>query len=191
MDTVPFEVGKGGRIKKFAEDKMVDVEMYGDERNFSDVKFQIIECHRGQIQFADRVSSQTEGNYGIDYYMIEDACPVEYVSMMWRDMHIAEEMDGTIGTIVEDVVEDMEKKIEEQDRERVLGQVNLRLAEMQLENMETDKKGERRVHTLDNIMRLNIFFEISGDQHRLSQAQKERDEGRSGSMVEKEESVKE
>ena len=39
LDTVPFKVGKGGRIKKFAEDKMVDVGTYGDERNFLDVRF--------------------------------------------------------------------------------------------------------------------------------------------------------
>ena len=101
-------------------------------------------------------------------------------------MEIVEEMDETVGMIVEDVVEDMEKIIEEQERERVLGQVNLRLAEMQLENMKADEKGERRAHALDNITRLNIFFKISGDQHCLSEAQKVRDEGRSDHIVEEE-----
>ena len=81
LDTVPFEVGKGGRIKKFGEDKMVDVKMYVDERNFSDVKFQSIEHHRGQILFPERVSGRIEGNY-IKDYMLEDPRPVEYIPIM-------------------------------------------------------------------------------------------------------------
>ena len=171
--------------KEICRRQDVDVETYADERYFSDVKFEIIECHRGQIQFPERVSGQTEGNYGKDY-MIKDPRPVEYVPIMWGDVQIVEELDETLRTIVEDVVEDMEKKIEEQERERVLGQVNLRLAEMQLENIKADEKGERRVHALDNITRLNIFFEILGDQHCLSEAQKVRDEGRSDCIVEEE-----
>ena len=110
--------------------------------------------------------------------------------MMWGDMQIVEEMDKMVGTIVEHVVEYMEKKIKEMDRERVLCQVNLRMAEMQLENMEADEKGESKAHALDNITRLNIFFEISGDNHHLSEAQKVRDESRSGDMVQEEENVK-
>ena len=186
LDTVPFEVGKGGRIEKFAEDKLVDVEMYADERNFSEVIFQIIERHGGQIQFPERVSGRTEeGNYSKDY-MIEDAHEVEYIPMMWGDVQISEEeLDETVGTIVEDVIEDMEKKIYEQEKERVLGQVNLRLAEMQLENMEADEKGERRAHALDNMTRLNIFFKISGDQRHMSEVQV-RHEGTGGCLVEEE-----
>ena len=57
---------------------------------------------------------------------------------------------------------------------------------MQLENMEADEKGERKAHTFDNIIRLNIFFEISGDQLRLSEVQKVRDEGRSDCIVKEE-----
>ena len=59
----------------------------------------------------------------------------------------------------------MERKIYMEDRSRILGQVNLRMASMQLQNMEADKKGERRQHLLDNVTRLNIFFELMGNQH--------------------------
>ena len=55
------------------------------------------------------MSGQTEGNYGKDY-MIKDPCLVEYVPMMWGDVQIGEELDKMVGTIVEDVVQDMEKK---------------------------------------------------------------------------------
>ena len=34
LHTVPFEVGKGGRVKKFAEDKVADVIWYTNETNF-------------------------------------------------------------------------------------------------------------------------------------------------------------
>ena len=47
LDTVPFEVGTGGRIKKFAEDKVVDVIGFTDEYNFADVKFRLMNRVKG------------------------------------------------------------------------------------------------------------------------------------------------
>ena len=38
LEVEPFVVGRGGRIKKFSEDKVVDVEFYTDEFDFALVK---------------------------------------------------------------------------------------------------------------------------------------------------------
>ena len=38
---------------------------------------------------------------------------------------------------------------------------------LQLENIEADMRGERRQHMLDNEMRLNLFFEMTGDFRRM------------------------
>ena len=37
------------------------------------------------------------------------------------------------------------------------------MAQMQLENMWADAEGERRMHVLDNVTCLNLYFEITGD----------------------------
>ena len=37
------------------------------------------------------------------------------------------------------------------------------MAQMQLENMRADDEGERRMHVLNNVTHLNLFFEITGD----------------------------
>ena len=69
LETVPFEVGKGGRVKKSAEDKDVDVQFFTDEHTFADLKFQITERHGGQIQFPERTCGHLSGNYGKDFMM--------------------------------------------------------------------------------------------------------------------------
>ena len=61
-----------------------------------------------------------------------------------------------------DVVDDMVIKLEEGETDRVLKQVSLKMAAMQLENEANAKVGSKDVHKLDNITRLKLFWEFKG-----------------------------
>ena len=53
-------------------------------------------------------------------------------------------------------------KLEEGETDRVLKQVSLKMAAMQLENEANAKVGSKDVHKLDNITRLKLFWEFKG-----------------------------
>ena len=136
LETVPFIVGKGGRVKKSSEDKYVDVKFYMDEYNFADLNFQITERHGGQIQFAERICGHLNGNYGKDF-MMYDAMRVEVA--IDEPAVVIKEMNGEEERHVDDIMMDMDIKLAEEERGRVLKQVNLRMASLQLENIEADE----------------------------------------------------
>ena len=167
LETVPFVVGKGGRVKKSAEDGYLDVVWFTDEFRFADLKFQIIERHGGQIQFPERICGHMSGIYGVDYMMFEPRRVEVERDESDEGGIVIKEMDDEDEQNVDDIVMDMDEKLAEEERGRVLNQVNLRMASMQLENLEADERGERRKYELDNDMRLNIFFELTGDLRRM------------------------
>ena len=118
LDTVPFEVGKGGRVKKFTEDKVVDVIWYTDETNFSELKFQILE----RI-FGDACRAVGE-NMRLDPYPGKSA--VSEILGEGDDIEIVPELDlDKTWQSVEDVVTDMNKKLYMEEKGRILNQVNL------------------------------------------------------------------
>ena len=159
LDTVPFEVGKGGRVKKFVEDKVVDVIWYTDETNFSELKFQILERIFGDARHA------VGENMRLDPYPGKST--VSDILGEGDNIEIVPESDlDETQESVEDVVVDINKKLYMEEKGQILNQVNLRMAQMQLENMWADDEGERRMHVLDNVTHLNLFFEITGDTRR-------------------------
>ena len=118
LDTVPFEVGKGERVKKFTEDKVVDVIWYTDETNFSELKFQILE----------RIFRDARRAVGENIRL--DPCPgksaVSEILGEGDDVEIVPESDlDETRESVEDVIADMNKKLYMEDKGRILNQVNL------------------------------------------------------------------
>ena len=108
LETVPFEVGKGGRVKKSPEDRNVDVLLFTDEYNFTDLKFQITERHRGQIQFPERICGHLSGNYSTDF-MMHDVRRVEVA--VDEPAVVIKETDEEEEWQVDDIVMDMEIKL--------------------------------------------------------------------------------
>ena len=135
-------------MKKFSEDKLVDIETYTDEDNFREVKAQIVERH-----------AQQNG----DYYICSPL-PAK------GNVRIPSERDVVIvtsGKVPEeemgDVVGQMEKYVEEEKTERIMGQVSLTIAGMQLQNIEADRAGERREYDLDDLTWLGLYYRYKED----------------------------
>ena len=59
------------------------------------------------------------------------------------------------------VLENMERVLYEEERARVLAQVNLELARLQLENSRCCKRGLKTFYVLDNTTRLKLFFHLT------------------------------
>ena len=146
-EVVPFELGKGGRIKIFSQDKTVDVLCYTDEVDFWDIKSRLLLRYRG-----DYVTELTE------------ITPTP-VNPMTGDWYVKQEVDDSddeseMEMSRSGVVKDMEQVLYEQERARVLGQVNLELARMQLENERHRRRGLKTFYVLDNTTRLKLFFHL-------------------------------
>ena len=119
---VPFKLGKGGRIKKFSEDKTVDVLCYTDDIDFWDIKNRLVLCYKG-----DYVTDLNEMTL----------TPVNPMTGDWYINHEADEFNNESGMemSMSGVINDMERVLYEEERARVLAQVNLELARLQLENL--------------------------------------------------------
>ena len=151
-EPVPFELGRGGRIKTFSQDKTVDVLCYTDEVDFWDIKSRLLQRYRGDI-----VTELTE------------ITPTR-VDPMTGDWYVKQEVDNSddeseMEMSTSGVVKDMERVLYEEERARVLGQVNLELARLQLENERRRRRGLKTFYVLDNTTRLKLFFHLTqGDE---------------------------
>ena len=145
---VPFEFGKGGRIKKFSEDKTVDVLCCADDVDFWDIKNRLVLHYRG-----DYVSDLNEMT----------PTPVNPMTGDWYINHKADKSDNKseMETSTSGVINDMERVLYEEERARVLAQVNLELARLQLENLRRRKRGLKTLYVLDNTTRLKLFFHLT------------------------------
>ena len=75
---------------------------------------------------------------------------------MTGDWYVKQEVDDS---------DDMERVLYEEGRARVLGQVNLELARLQLENERRRTRGLKTFYVLDNTTRLKLFFHLTqGDE---------------------------
>ena len=145
---VPFELGKGGRIKKFSQDKTVDVLCYTDDIDFWDIKNRLVLLYRG-----DYVTNLMEMT----------PTPVNPMTGDWYVKHkvVKSDNESKMERSTSGVVKDMERVLYEEERARVLAQVNLELAKLQLENLRCRKRGLKTFYVLDNITRLKLFFHLT------------------------------
>ena len=149
-DKVPvaFALGKGGRIKKFSQDKTVDVLCYTDDIDFWDIKNRLVLCYRGDyvtdlMEMTPTPVNPMTGNWYAKY-------EVNY-------SNDESEMESSTSG----VVKDMERVLYEEERARVLVQVNLEIARLQLENLRCRKRGLKTFYILDNTTRLKLFFHLT------------------------------
>ena len=144
----PFELGKGGRIKKFSQDKTVDVLCYTDKVDFWDIKNSLLLRYRG-----DYVTQLIEIT----------PTPVDPMTGDWYMKHEADDSDNKseMQMSTSGVVKDMERFLYEEERARVLGQVNLELARLQLENARHRKRGLNTFYVLNNMTWLKLFFHLT------------------------------
>ena len=141
-------MGKGGRIKKFSEDKTVDALCYTDDIDCWDIKNRLVLRYRG-----DYVTDLMEMT----------PTPVNPMTGDWYINHEADESDNEskMETSTSGVINDMERVLYEEERARVLAQVNLELARLQLENLRCCKRGLKTFYVLDNTTRLKLFFHFT------------------------------
>ena len=105
-------MGKGGRIKKFSEDKTVDVLFYTDDIDFWDIKNRLVLRYRG-----DYVTDLMEMT----------PTPVNPMTGVWYINHEVDESnnESKMETSTSGVINDMERVLYEEERARVLVQVKL------------------------------------------------------------------
>ena len=89
---------------------------------------------------------------------------------MTGDWYVKQEVDDSdneseMEMSTSGVVKDMERVLYEEERARVLGQVNLELARLQLENERCRRRGLKTFYVLINTTRLKLFFHLTqGDE---------------------------
>ena len=139
LEVVPFEIRQGGRIKKFSEDKIVEIEKEEDEMAF---------CRRkAALHFQCREEDYTE--------------EFLYTPTQPATLEEADANGHFIST--GDLVRDMIDKIKNNRGQRLAAQVNLRVAQMQLENEERIRAGgvyKDNLYVIDNTTKLKLFFDL-------------------------------
>ena len=91
--------------------------------------------------------------------------PTPVDPMTW-DWYVKQEVDDSdnkseMEMSMNGVIKDMEKVLYEEERARVLGQVNLELARLQLENERRQKRGLKTFYVLDNTTQLKLYFHLT------------------------------
>ena len=121
---------------------------YTDEVDFWDIKKRLLLRYRG-----DYVSQLTEIT----------PTPVDPMTGDWYMKQEADDSDNRseMQMSTSGVIKDIEMVLYEEERARVLGQVNLELARLQLENERCRKRGLKTFYVLDNTTRLKLFFHLT------------------------------
>ena len=89
--------------------------------------------------------------------------PVNPMTGDWYAKYKADNSDdeSKMESSTSGVVKDMERVLYEEERSRVLAQVNLEIARLQLENLRCCKRGLKTFYILDNMTRLKLFFHLT------------------------------
>ena len=156
LEVVPFELRQGGRIKKYSEDKIIDIEG-DDELNFCNVKTRIIHCYR--MFYKECV---------ILKYLYEKFKEPEPIPALPLPPDVPREQ----GTSTDDDSESLlmvysggevgciNTLLYKAEREHVLTQVNLEMVKLAEENVLRVQQGKNPI-PLDNVTKLNLFFQMT------------------------------
>ena len=149
QEVVPFEVSQGGRIKKFAEDKILDVVTYTDEFEFFRQKDSM---HMHMHMFS------------------EAPLPPVEKALVGKEGNSVEDEDGNESEystgerqLTGNLLQDMMEALVETENERKLAQVNLRVAAMQIENEERLRAGgvyANNLYDINNVVKLKLLFNL-------------------------------
>ena len=156
LEVVPFELRQGGRIKKYSEDKIIDIEG-DDELDFCNVKTRIIHCYR--MFYKECV---------ILKYPYEKFKELEPIPALPLPADVPKEQ----GTSMDDdskslltvysggEVECINTLLYEDEWEHMLMQVILEMVKLAEENVLRVQQGKNPI-PLDNITKLNLFFQMT------------------------------
>ena len=150
---IPFELRQGGRIKKFAEDKEVNVEDWTDEGFFGVQKSAVVSWHYSSVH--------------------EEFIPVEVPTVVGNREDVSGEdgnedvntSPGSSGIQLNsgDLLADVEYALDVQKRNGVIAQVNLKLLRMKDENKKYIHEGREPPHVIDRMSKLQVFTRLSAD----------------------------
>ena len=143
LEVVPFQIKHGGRIKRFGEDKIVDI-INNDKMDFCQIKN--VRITRYNVYWEHVVEKPIAA-------VIEKAGDQSFKSTDGDDESMITVRSGGEVARIETI-------LEEERWEQVLGQVTLKMARMQLENVECTQKG-KDLFPLDNVTKFNLFFQLS------------------------------
>ena len=157
-EMVPFELRQGGRIKKFAEDKKVDVEDWTDEGFFGVQKSSVVWRH---------------------YLLVhEEFIPVEVPAVVRKRENVGcedgedgnEDVDTSPGSSgvqlnLGDLMADVKYALDVQKRNAVIAQANLEILHMKDENEKFICEGRELPHVIDRMSKLQVFMRLSADYH--------------------------
>ena len=158
VEVVPFELRQGGRIKKFAEDKEVDVEDWTDEGFFGVQKSSVVWRHYSSVH--------------------EEFITVEVPAVVGRREDVGgddgedgnEDMDtspGSSGVQLNwgDLMADVEYALDVQKRNAVIAPANLKILRMKDENKKFIREERELPHVIDRMSKLQVFMCLSADYH--------------------------
>ena len=155
QEVVPFELRQGGRIKKYSEDKIVEIE--GEEKvDFCDIKVRIFDCYRMFhkecviLKYPYEKFKEPEPIPPLPFstVLIEGGTSTDDDSESLLTAYSGGEI-GRINTI-----------LYEDQREHVLAQVNFEMVKLAEENVVRVQQGKTPI-PLDNITKLNLFFQMT------------------------------
>ena len=155
LEVVPFELRQGGRIKKYSEDKIIDIEG-DDELNFCNVKSRII--HHYRMFYKECVILK------YPYEKFKEPEPIPALPLptdVPREQGTSTDDDsesllmvysgGEVGRINTLLYKD--------EWEHMLTQVNLEMVKLAEENILSIQQGKNPI-PLDNVTKLNLFFQM-------------------------------
>ena len=154
-EVVPFELRQGGRIKKFAKDKVVDVEDWMDEGFFAVQKSTVVLRNYLSVH--------------------EEFIPVEVPAVIGNRKDVGDEgrnedvntSPGSSGVQLNsgDLLADVKYALDVQKRKAVIAQANLKLLRMKDKNEKFIREGRELPHVIDRMSKLQVFLTLSVDYH--------------------------
>ena len=153
---VPFKLRQGGRIKKYSEDKLIDIEG-DDELDFCNVKSRIIDCYR--MFYKECV---------ILKYLYEKfkelgpipALPLPADVLREPGTSMDDDSESLLTVYSGGEVGRINTLLYEDEREHVLVQVNFEMVKLAEENVLRVQQGQNLI-PLDNVTKLNLFFQMT------------------------------
>ena len=156
QEVVLFELRQGGRIKKYSEDKIIDIEG-DDELNFCNIKSRII--HHYRMFYKECVILKYSYEKFKELELISALpLPADVPREQWTSTDDDSESllmvysGGEVGRI--------NTLLYEEEREHMLAQVNLEMVKLAEENVLRVQQGKNLI-PLDNITKLNLFFQMT------------------------------
>ena len=152
----PFKLRQGGRIKKYSEDKIIDIKG-DDELDFCNVKSRII--HRYRMFYKECVILK----YPYEKFKEPEpipALPLPADVLREQGTSMDDDSESLLMVYSGGEVGCINTLLYEDEWEHVLTQVNLEMVKLAEENVLRVQQGQNPI-PLDNVTKLNLFFQMT------------------------------